>query len=146
MALVKFISGDGVEHEVEETSVAADIMRQNGFQRVYSEAEAAEQAKSGRQLGAAKPKVETETVDLSKLGRPALIAEAMEAPPGGVDAGRAVRAAPGAGGRHEPRDQEGHEERQHSCQADRFCHNVTETSRSHSLRATPIIGHERRSV
>ena len=31
MALVKFISGDGVEHEVEETSMAAEIMRQNGF-------------------------------------------------------------------------------------------------------------------
>lgn len=31
MALVKFLSGDGVEHEVEEGSMAADVMRQNGF-------------------------------------------------------------------------------------------------------------------
>ncbi|HEV7701268.1 MAG TPA: hypothetical protein VGO43_13635 [Pyrinomonadaceae bacterium] len=34
MSLVKFISGDGVEHEVEETSMAATIMRQNGFQQI----------------------------------------------------------------------------------------------------------------
>ena len=36
MSQVKFISGDGVEHEVEHDSVAADIMRQAGF-RVISE-------------------------------------------------------------------------------------------------------------
>lgn len=40
MSFVKFISGDGVEHEVEETSLAADIMRQNGFQLVGGEATA----------------------------------------------------------------------------------------------------------
>lgn len=34
MALVKFISGDGVEHEVEESSLAAGVMRQNGFTEV----------------------------------------------------------------------------------------------------------------
>jgi len=44
MANIKFISGDGVEHEVEETSPAADHMRTSGFQRIYSEAEAAAQA------------------------------------------------------------------------------------------------------
>jgi hypothetical protein len=79
-------------------------------------------------------------------GHLALIAEAMEAPPGRVDAGRAVRTAPGASGRHEPRDEESREERQHSSQADRFCHNVTAAAQSHSLRATRIIGQERRSV
>ena len=44
MGNIKFISGDGVEHEVEETSPAADHMRTSGFQRIYSEAEAAAQA------------------------------------------------------------------------------------------------------
>jgi len=34
MANIKFISGDGVEHEVEETSPAADHMRTSGFQRI----------------------------------------------------------------------------------------------------------------
>ena len=34
MALVKFISGDGVEHEVEGDSLAAGVMRQNGFTEV----------------------------------------------------------------------------------------------------------------
>ena len=37
MSLVTFISGDGVKHEVEETSVAADIMRSNGFQEIAAE-------------------------------------------------------------------------------------------------------------
>lgn len=62
MALVKFISGDGVEHEVEETSMAAEIMRQNGFQ----------------QIGGSEPGAEAETVTivLSKLNRAELIAEA----------------------------------------------------------------------
>ena len=44
MGNIKFISGDGVEHEVEETSPAADHMRTSGFQRIYSKAEAAAQA------------------------------------------------------------------------------------------------------
>lgn len=34
MGLVKFISGDGVEHEVEEDSLAAGVMRDNGFQQI----------------------------------------------------------------------------------------------------------------
>jgi hypothetical protein len=71
MSLVKFISGDGVEHEVEETSMAAEIIRQNGFQRVD-----AEQAKPGRELGAGSS--EPKPLDLSKLGRPALIDEAAK--------------------------------------------------------------------
>ena len=97
-------------------------------------------AKDGRVIALPTPMA---AVRPQAAGHPALIAETMEAPPGGVDAGRAVRAAPGAGRRHEPRDQEGHEQRQHSCQADRFCHNVTQAARSHSLQATRIIGHER---
>lgn len=34
MALVKFISGDGVEHEVEHDSLSAGVMRTAGFQEV----------------------------------------------------------------------------------------------------------------
>jgi hypothetical protein len=34
MALIKFISGDGVEHEVEETSPAAAHMVKEGFHRI----------------------------------------------------------------------------------------------------------------
>ena len=48
--LVKFISGDGVEHEVQHDCIAADVMRANGFQTigehpstVYTEADAIEQ-------------------------------------------------------------------------------------------------------
>lgn len=55
MALVKFISGEGLEEEVEETSMAAEIMRNAGFRQVGSEdvAEAAE----------------SDEVDLSKLNK-----------------------------------------------------------------------------
>lgn len=67
MANIKFISGDGVEHEVEETSPAADHMRTSGFQRIYSEAEAAAQlaAEAGEKV-----------LDLSKLKKAELIIEA----------------------------------------------------------------------
>lgn len=34
MALVKFISGEGLEEEVEETSMAAEIMRNAGFRQI----------------------------------------------------------------------------------------------------------------
>lgn len=65
MAIVKFISGDGVEHEVEETSMAADIMRQNGFQLVEEGSTIQE------------PEAEPVVV-LSKLNRTDLIAEAAK--------------------------------------------------------------------
>lgn len=77
MSLIKFVSGDGVEHEVEETSVAADLMRQNGFQQIGGP----EPKASGRMLGAGvlpDSKAQPAAVDLSKLNRDGLIAEAAK--------------------------------------------------------------------
>src|SRR5207249_1150419 len=44
-------------------------------------------------------------------GHAALVTDTVKPAPGRVHAGGAVRAAPGANGRHEARDQEGHEQR-----------------------------------
>jgi len=66
MAEVKFISGDGVEHIVEETSIAAQIMRDHGFQQiggpepaaeevVYTEADAIAQNEGGDVSAPAEP-------------------------------------------------------------------------------------------
>ncbi len=71
MALVKFISGDGVEHEVEETSLAAEIMRQNGLHQVGGETPATTATEPDANAVPA-PK------DRSKMKKAELVAEAEE--------------------------------------------------------------------
>lgn len=46
MAMVKFISPEGVEHEVEETSPAAMIMQREGFRQVGESSESGESVES----------------------------------------------------------------------------------------------------
>src|SRR5690348_1940336 len=58
----------------------------------------------------------------------ALVALAVEAPPRRVHARGAVRAAPGAGGRHEAGDQEGHQRRQNGREARRSRHRLRRLS------------------
>lgn len=76
MGWIKFISGDGVEHEVEETSAAAEVMRNAGFQRldveevVYTDQDVLEQ--SDGEDATAKP------VNLTKLNKAELVAKAEE--------------------------------------------------------------------
>lgn len=56
MAQIRFISGDGVEHEVEETSPAAAHMIQAGFRRLDDEAtETGESSESGESVEPAAP-------------------------------------------------------------------------------------------
>ena len=57
-------------------------------------------------------------------GHLALIASTVHAPPGRVHAGGAVRAAPGADGRHEARDQEGHQQREYGYQTGSASHGL----------------------
>ncbi len=52
MAMVKFISPEGVEHEVEETSPAAMIMRREGFRQVVESVESVESVEPGESVGA----------------------------------------------------------------------------------------------
>ncbi len=50
MAMVKFISPEGVEHEVEETSPAAMIMRREGFRQAVESGESGESSESGESV------------------------------------------------------------------------------------------------
>jgi 3,4-dihydroxy-2-butanone 4-phosphate synthase len=59
MAQVKFISGDGVEHEVEDDSMAAEVMRNAGFQQIGVDAE-----------------IEAGPIDLSSMKKAELLAYA----------------------------------------------------------------------
>ncbi|MBK6589903.1 MAG: hypothetical protein IPG22_16575 [Acidobacteria bacterium] len=87
MAQVRFISGDGVEHEVEEASAAAEIMRNAGFQQlnaagepfVYTLEDAIAQNNGLDESTEAKAKAAiAETPDRSKKTKAELIAEAEE--------------------------------------------------------------------
>lgn len=68
MALVKFISGDGVEHEVEETSMAAEVMRNAGFMVISIDGER-------QPISAIEPDA---PIDLSTMKKAELLAYAEE--------------------------------------------------------------------